>query len=62
MQFYLEIVTCDPWNFMMGHFNMIASIQKEELISAFKCSIVVFFDPEVQRAWHMLISSPICYR
>ena len=25
-------------------------------------SIVVFFDPEVQRAWHMLILSPICYR
>ena len=24
--------------------------------------IVVFFDPEVQRAWHMLILSPICYR
>ena len=21
-----------------------------------------FFDPEVQRAWHMLILSPICYR
>ena len=21
-----------------------------------------FFEPEVQRAWHMLILSPICYR
>ena len=38
MQFYLEIVTCDPLYFTMDHFNMLASIKKEELISAFKCS------------------------
>ena len=26
------------------------------------CLLSYFFDPEVQRAWHMLIWSPICYR
>ena len=38
LQFYLEIVTCDPLNFTMDHSKFIASIQKEEFISAFKGS------------------------
>ena len=38
MQFYLEIVTCDPLNFTMDHSKFIASIEKEEFISAFKGS------------------------
>ena len=38
MQFYLEIVTCDPLHFTMDHFKFIAPIQKEEFISAFKGS------------------------
>ena len=28
----------------------------------FEMVLSYFFDPEVQRAWHMLILSPICYR
>ena len=35
---YLEIVTCDPLNYAMDHTKYIASIQKKELISAFKGS------------------------
>ena len=38
MQLYLETVTCWPLNFTMDHFKFIASIQKEEFISAFKGS------------------------
>ena len=38
MQFYLEIVTCDPLNDTMDHSKIIASIQKEEFISIFKGS------------------------
>ena len=38
MQFYLEIITCDPLNYTMDHFKFIASIQKEEFISSFKSS------------------------
>ena len=36
MQFYLEIVTCDPLDYTMGHSKFIASILKEEFNSAFK--------------------------
>ena len=36
MQFYLEVITCDPLNFYNGPFQLIASIQKEELVSSFK--------------------------
>ena len=36
LQFYLEIVTCDPLNYTMDHFKFIASIQKEEFISALR--------------------------
>ena len=35
---YLEIVTCGPLNYTMDHTKSIASIQKKELISAFKGS------------------------
>ena len=38
MQFYLEIITCDPLNHTMDHSKLIASIQKEEFISSFKSS------------------------
>ena len=38
IQFLLEIVSCDPLNFTMDHSKFIASIQKEEFISAFKGS------------------------
>ena len=34
----LEIVTFDPLNYTMDHSNFIASIQKEEFISALKDS------------------------
>ena len=34
LQFYLEIVTCDPLNYTMDHSKFIASIQKKEFISA----------------------------
>ena len=33
-----KIVTCDPLNYAMDHTKYIASIQKKELISAFKGS------------------------
>ena len=33
---YLEIVACDPLNYTMDHFKFIASIQKEEFISALR--------------------------
>ena len=38
LQFYLEIVICDPLGYTMDHSKFIGSIQKEELISAFKGS------------------------
>ena len=38
LQFCLEINTCDLLNFTMGYSKFIASIQKEEFISAFKSS------------------------
>ena len=38
MQFYLETVTCDPFNYTMDHSKFIASILKEEFHSAFKVS------------------------
>ena len=34
LQFYLEIVTCDPLNNIMDHPEFSASISKEEFISA----------------------------
>ena len=36
MIFREKIVTCDPLNFTRDHSKFIASIQKEEFISAFK--------------------------
>ena len=36
LQFYLEIITCDPLNYTIDHSKLIASTQKEELISSFK--------------------------
>ena len=38
MQFYLEIITCDPLNYTMYPSKFIAPIQKEEFISSFKGS------------------------
>ena len=38
MQFYLEIINCDPLNYTMDHSKFIAPIQKEEFISSFKSS------------------------
>ena len=35
---------------------------KKHIWSIHSNAIVVFFDPEVHRAWHMLILSPIRYR
>ena len=34
LQFYLEIVTCDPSNYAMDHSTFDETIQKEESISA----------------------------
>ena len=34
IQFYLEIIACDPSIYTMGHFMFIVSNQKEESISA----------------------------
>ena len=38
LQFYLEIVNCDPLNFTMDLSKFIARIQKEQFIIAFKGS------------------------
>ena len=38
MQSYLKIITCDPFDYTMGHSEFIASIQKEEFITSFKRS------------------------
>ena len=32
--YYLEIITCNPWIYTMGHPKLILSNQKEESISA----------------------------
>ena len=38
LQFYLEIITCDPLNYTIDHSKLIASIKKEEFIGSFKSS------------------------
>ena len=40
LQFYLEIITCDPLNYTMDHSKLIASIQKEKFISSFKSTSI----------------------
>ena len=37
-------------------------VQNNIVIDYYKAFKSYFFDPEVQRAWHMLILSPMCYR
>ena len=40
LQFYLEILTCDPLNYTMEYFKFITSIQKEEFISVFRVLLI----------------------
>ena len=42
LQLCLEIKICDPLNYTMDHSKFIASIQKEELISSFKSSVIYY--------------------
>ena len=60
MQFYLEIVACDPLNFTMAHSKFIASIQKDEFINAFKSSADYFIQQQSLNYMYIIKSCKFC--
>ena len=52
LQINFEIVTCDPCNFIMDHSKLIASVQKEEFISALRGLLITIFNSKVWIAWN----------
>ena len=54
LQFYLEIVTCDPFNYIMDHSKLIASIQKEEFISSFKSPANYYIQQQILNCMYIM--------